>query len=118
MILCLNEHFSHFSVKAWTTSLTSRDEEHACFTFKFERGADNSGINAGIKVPVCARLSCKHVCSLQTRQTGNKIHLPGYSKKTVTSYITHQLVFYASVNQAAEKANVSPTQTNLRSDFS
>lgn len=64
MILCLNEHFSHFSVKAWTTSLTSRDEEHACFTFKFERGADNSGINAGIKVPVCARLSCKHVCSL------------------------------------------------------
>lgn len=61
MILCLNEHFSHFSVKAWTTS---RDEEDACFTFKFERGADNSGINAGIKVPVCARLSCKHVCSL------------------------------------------------------
>lgn len=64
MILCLNEHFSHFSVKAWATSLTSRDEEHACFTFKFERSADNSGINAGIKVPVCARLSCKHVCSL------------------------------------------------------
>lgn len=40
---------------------------------------------------------------------------PRYSKKTVTSYITHQLVFYASVNQAGEKASISPTsQTNLR----